>query len=127
MWTRALSRIAVEKTQPVLTSARLTVRACPPRVVGPQRATASTSNQPGSSATSSPALRIAIWQRSSAPGLVVVGIAKTSVHEWERYLCQVPVYVPANGNHCDIVRFPEAVATTAGAITQFMAEVTTVL
>ena len=71
MWTRALLRIARVNTQPVCMSVKFTLRANSPWSVGPQWATVSTSKNPGSASTSSPALRTVIEFRSSVPGFVV--------------------------------------------------------
>ena len=69
MW--ALLRTVRVKTQPIWTSVRFSVRANSPFSVGPQCATVSPSKNPGSAATSSPALRILIELRSSGEGFVV--------------------------------------------------------
>src|SRR5664279_4037001 len=69
-WTCALLRIVRVKTHPVCTQVRFRVRANSPLRVGPQCATVSPSKNPGS-ASSSPALRILIDDRSSGEGFVV--------------------------------------------------------
>jgi len=70
-WTWALLRTERVCTQPVNTQVRFTVRVNSPFSVGPQWATVSTSKNPGSASTSSPALRIVIEERSNGEGLVV--------------------------------------------------------
>jgi hypothetical protein len=71
MWVWALLRIERVNTQPVSTSVKFTLRANSPTRVGPQCATVSHSKNPGSSATSSPALRMLTEVRSSGEGFVV--------------------------------------------------------
>jgi len=71
MWVLELLRTDRVNTHPVRTSVRFTVRANSPLRVGPQWPTVSPSKNPGSSSTSSPALRIVMLERSSGDGLVV--------------------------------------------------------
>ena len=70
--TRALFRMGWVYTQPVCTQVKFTLLANSPFRVGPQWATVSTSKNPGSPSTSSPALRTWIDWRSRCPGLVLV-------------------------------------------------------
>ena len=67
----ALLRIERVKVHPVSTSVMFTVRANSPLSTGPQWATVSTSKNPGSASTSSPALRILMELRSRGPAFVV--------------------------------------------------------
>lgn len=72
MWAWALLRIAAVNTRPVCTSVKFTLRQDSPFREGPQWATVSTSKNPGSVSTSSPALRSVIEFRSGSPGSVAV-------------------------------------------------------
>ena len=67
----ALLRIERVKVHPVSTSVMFTVRANSPLSTGPQWATVSTSKNPGSASTSSPALRILMELRKPGPAFVV--------------------------------------------------------
>ncbi|WP_297750481.1 hypothetical protein [uncultured Tessaracoccus sp.] len=71
IWIWALLRIDRVNTQPVWTSVKFTLRQNTPLRVGPQWVMVSTSKNPGSASTSSPALRMMIELRSKDPGFVV--------------------------------------------------------
>lgn len=49
-----------------------------------------------------------------------LGIAQTSVHEWERYLTQEPRYAVAPGDHYSVISSPAAVEIIAQAVLGFV-------